>query len=56
VRKDVAIHAAIVAYYPDIETLNRLFAAIAQVAHVLVVANDDGPWSCQLLNKATLIK
>jgi rhamnosyltransferase len=53
--RDVAIYAAVVAYHPNIELLNRVLAAIApQVTDVLLVANDGGAWSCQLPINVTL--
>ena len=41
--------AAVVVYRPDVRLLERALAAIApQVAHILMIVNDDGAWSCAM--------
>lgn len=49
--------AAVVTYRPDVSVLGRLLAALAsQVDHVLLVANDGGPWSCPMPENATIAR
>ena len=51
------VAAVIVAYRPHLKVMTEtLHAAAAQVANILIVANDGAPWSCPLPANATLLK
>lgn len=49
------VAAVVVAYRPDVALLAQVLAAVApQVAHVLLVVNDDGGWSCEMPSNVIL--